>query len=222
MNEAADQSPETNPSADSISRYQAGGGWGTRRIWIAGTFAAMLAECPRILDFWSLGAAGSLSLALRGLFELLQLFFLLLLAGLVVGLLMAAGIALWYLHFRRAASSIFAIAAITGCILAVRKVPLFDPWVWYAIVNSSRFEALAASDPPPDGPKYTEIEVRDVSTGLVINGNHFIPLVYDESDAVGLEPSERPSFWRTRTEFGLPLPRGSRLYGHLFRVDIFV
>jgi hypothetical protein len=59
------------------------------------------------------------------------------------------------------------------------------------------------------------IEIRDVSAGLVINGNHFIVLVYDERDAVGLEPSERPSIWRTRTMFGaMSFPRGKRLYGH--------
>jgi hypothetical protein len=197
--------------------------WGTRRIWIAGTLGAMLAGSRRILDFWSLGAGGSLHLALRGLLELSQVLFLLPLAGFVVGLLIAAGIALWSRHFRRLASSIFAIAAMPVCFVIVADVPLFDPWLWYAIANSTRFEALAASDPPPNGPKYAEIEVRDVSTGLAgVGPNHFIALIYDESDAVGLEPSERPSIWRTRTEFGSPFPRGRRLYGHLFRVDIFV
>jgi len=182
----------------------------------------MLAGSNRILDFWSLGAGGSLHLAVRGLFELSQVFFLLPLAAFVVGLLIAGGIALWRRHFRRVASSISAIMAIPICFVVVAKVPLFDPWLWYAIANITRFEALAASDPRPNGPKYAEIEVRDVSTGLVINGNHFIALVYDESDAVGLDPSERPSIWRIRTEFGSPFPRGRRLYGHLFRVDIFV
>jgi hypothetical protein len=52
-------SPVTNPSADSIPRYQPADGWRTRRIWIAGAFGAMLAGSRRILDFWSLGAAGS-------------------------------------------------------------------------------------------------------------------------------------------------------------------
>jgi hypothetical protein len=196
--------------------------WGTRRIWIAGTFGAMLAGSNRILDFWSLGAGGSLHLALRGLFELSRVLFLLPLAGFVVGLLIAAGIALWRRHFRRVASSIFAIMAIPICFVVVTTVPLFDPWLWYALANSTRFEALAASDPPSNGPKYAVVEVRDVSTGLVINGNHFIALVYDESDAVGLDPSERPSIWRTRTVFGYPIPEGRRLYGHFFIVDEFV
>lgn len=197
-------------------------GWGTRRIWIAGALGAMLAGSDRILDFWSLGAGGSLQLAVRGLLDLSRLFFLLPLAGFVVGLLIAAAIALWRRRFRRMASSILAIAAMPVCFVIVAKVALFDPWVWYAMANSTRFAALAVSDPPPNGPKYAEIEVRDVSTGFAgIGPNHFIALIYDESDAVGLEPSQRPSIWRTRTEFGAPLPRGRRLYGHIFRVDIF-
>jgi hypothetical protein len=201
---------------------QQAGQWRTRRIWIAGMFGAMLAGSSRILDFWPLGASGSFELALREVLELSQLFFLLALASFVVGLLIAAGIALWHLHFRRMASSIFAIMAIPVCFVTVARVPLFDPWLWYAIANGNRFETLAASDSPPSGPKYAEIEVRDVSTGFAgIDPNHFIALIYDESDAVGLEPSERPSIWQTRTEFDSPLPRGKRLYGHLFRVDIF-
>lgn len=218
-----DSPPVINLSSDTASQHQPSDGWGTHCIWIAGAFGAMLAGSHRILDFWSLGAAGSLSLALRGLFDLSGfLFFLLALPGFVVGLLIAVGIALWRRHFRRAASSIFAIAAMPVCFVAVANVPVFDPWVWYAIVNSTRFEALAASNPPSSGPKFAVIEIRDVSTGLVINGNHFIALVYDESDAIGLEPSERPSIWRTRTMFGaMPFPRGKRLYGHFFRVDEF-
>ena len=197
-------------------------GWRTRRIWIAGVFGAMLAGSSQILDFWPLGAIGSFRLALRELLELSQVFFLLPLAGFVAGLLIVAGIALWRRQSRRVASSIFAIMAIPVCFVIVARVPLFDPWLWYAIANGNRFETLATSDPPPNGPKYAKIEVRDVSTGFAgINPNHFIALIYDESDAVGLEPSERPSIWQTRTEFGSSFPRGKRLYGHFFRVDIF-
>jgi hypothetical protein len=193
-----------------------------RRIWIASVFGAMLAGSSRILDFWPLGASGSFRLALRELLELSQVFFFLPLAGFVVGFLIAVGIALWRRQFRRAASSIFAIIAIPVCFLIVARVPLFDPWLWYAIANGNRFETLATSDSTSSGPKYAKIEVRDVSTGFAgIDPNHFIALIYDESDAVGLEPSERPGIWQTRTEFGSPLPRGRRLYSHFFRVDIF-
>jgi len=119
------------------------------------------------------------------------------------------------------ASSIIAIAVIPICYVAVAEAPFLDPWLWYVIANHTRFESLAASNSPSSGPKFAVIESRDVSAGLVINGNHFIDLVYDESDAIGLEPSERPSIWRTRTVFGAPYPAGKRLYGHFFKVDEF-
>jgi hypothetical protein len=177
----------------------------------------MLTGSHRILDFLPLGAAG------RELFDLPgSLLLLLALFGFVVGLLIAAGIALWRRHLRRLASSIFAITAIPVCAVVVATVPLFDPWLWYVVANSSRFEALAGSNSPSSGPKFAVLEIRDVSSGLVINGNHFIALVYDESDAVGVEPSERPSIWRTRRMFGaVPFPKGERLHGHFFRVDEF-
>jgi len=101
-----------NLSTDPFSRYQPADGWGTRRIWIAAAFGAMLAGSRRILDFWPLGASGSPVQGARVLLDLSGVLFLLPLAGFVVGLLIAAGIALWRRHFRRVASSIFAIAAI--------------------------------------------------------------------------------------------------------------
>lgn len=215
-----------NLSTDPVSWHRPADGWGTRRIWIAGAFGAMLAGSVWILDFWPLDAGGSLGHAVRALFDLSRLLFLLPLAGFVVGLLIAAGIALWRRHLRRVASSIFAIAAIPVCFVGVAKVPLFDPWLWYTIANRTRFEAIAASGPPSNGPKYAVVEIRDVSIGLAgLNPNHFIALIYDESDAVGLEPSERPSIWQTRSMWpapgSIPIPRGRRLYGHFFRVDDF-
>jgi hypothetical protein len=169
---------------------------------------------------WPHGSFGSLQGALRPLFEMMVLIALPL-AFMVVGLSISAGIALWRLHFRQMASSLLAIAAIPICYVVVAKAPLLDPWLWYVIANHTRFEALAASNSPSSGPKFAVIEDRDVSAGLVINGNHFIDLVYDESDAIGLEPSQRPNIWRTRTMFGAPFPKGERLYGHFFRVDLF-
>jgi hypothetical protein len=208
--------PPNNPNTDVATRHRPSDGWAMARIWIAGTVGAMLAGCSRILDFWSLGGTG------RGFFELTQAMLFLGLAGFILGLLIAGGISLWRLDLPRIASSIIAIIIIPVCFLIVAKVPLFDPWLWYAIHNSSRFEAVARRHPSPNGPKYAEIEVRDVSTGFAgIDPNHFVALVYDESDAIGLKASERSGIWQTRTELGLPLPKGRRLWGHLFRVDIF-
>ena len=215
---------------DTASLHQPSDRWGTRRIWIACACSAVFAFSPRMINFlplgasgllWPHGSGGSLQGAIRPLFESLVLI-VLPLAFFVVGLLISAGIALWRRHFRQMASSILAIAVIPICYVVIAKAPFLDPWLWYVIANHTRFEALAASNPPSSGPKFAVIEIRDVSAGLVINGNHFIALVYDESDAVGLEPSERPSIWRTRTMFGaMSFPRGKRLYGHFFRVDEF-
>ena len=64
------------------------------------------------------------------------------------------------------------------------------------MANNTRFEKLAAGGPPSTG---LVVEYRDVSVGFVSNYSHFVYLVYDESNAVGLEPSQRPSTWKVRT-----------------------
>jgi hypothetical protein len=189
-------------------------------------FGVILAGSQRALDFWPLGGGGPLGNSVRALFDLSQMLFFLPVAGFVLGLLIAAGVALWKRRIRRVASSIAAITAIPICFVVVARVPLFDPWLWYTIANRGRFEALAAGDSPPNAPKYAVIEIRDVSTGFVgLDPNHFVALIYDESDAVGLPPSERPSIWRARSVWSgvnaKPFPKGRRLFGHFFRVDQF-
>lgn len=213
-------------SADPDSRDRPADAWRTRRIWVGSAFGVMLAGSQRILDFWSLGASGSLGNAMRGLFNLATTFLLLPVAGFVVGLLIAAGIALWHLHARRMASSIAAILAIPICLTVVARVSLFDPWFWYVLANRTGFDALAASGSLSKGPKYAVVAGSDVSTGLAgLNPNHFVLIIYDGTDAVGLDPSERPAIWRTRSMNPegsyIPIPRGTRLFGHFFRVDEF-
>ena len=218
--------PVVNLSINPVSRYQPADGWEVRRIWIASAFGAMLAGSQLTLDYLPLGASGSPGQTVRALVEWASLLFLLPLTGFVVGLLIAAVIALWRRHLRRVVSNILAVAAIPVCIIVVAKTPLFDPWLWYTIANKTHLEALAANSASSDGPEYAVIEVRDVSTGLAgASPNHFIALIYDESGAVGLEPSERPSVWRNRGIWpafsSLPIPKGRRLYGHFFKVDDF-
>lgn len=213
-------------SADLDTQDRPADAWRIRRIWVGGAFGVTLAGSQRILDFWPLGAGGSLGNAMRGLFDLATTLLILPVAGYVVGLLIAAGIALWHRHVRRGASSVAAIIAIPICLIVVARVSLFDPWFWYALTNRTRFEALAASDSPSKGSEYAVVAGRDVSTGLAgLNPNHFVLIIYDESDAVGLDPSERPAIWRTRSMNPegsyIPIPRGTRLFGHFFRVDEF-
>lgn len=194
-------------------------GWRVRRIWIAGAFGAWLGGSHWVLDFWPLAAGGQ---TIRPWIDLSRPLLFILLPAPIVFLSIAAGIALWQRNVRRAASSIVAITALPVYFLVVFNVPLFDPWLWYAMANKPRFEALAASGSARQ-PKYTVLEVEDVSTGLAGATSHFVVLIYDESDAVGLEQSRRSNVWQTRTipVFGSPIPKGSRLYDHIFRVDYF-
>lgn len=216
-----------NSDAEHPSRGQKADQWRTRRIRVAAAYGVILAAAGVILDFWPVGASGSFANGLRGFLDISRLILLLPLMGITLGLLVAALIALWRFHFRRLASNILAITAIPVCFGLVGLLPLFDPWLWYAMINNSGFEALAASASPSNEPKYAVVEGRDVSVGLAGGSTHFVFLIFDESDAVGLEPSERPDIWRTRTialerSNPPPIPRGRRLYGHVFRVDEFL
>jgi hypothetical protein len=201
-----------------VARHRPADGWRITRICLAAACGATLAEGGLILNFWPLGAGGSGPLPVRFLVEMALLLAWLPLAGFAVGLLVAAGLAAWRRQFRRLASSLFAIAAIPLRFLAVARLPVCDPWLWYAIANHARFEALASDASPPNAQPYTVVATRDVSIGFAgINPNHFVVLIYDASDAVGLDPSDRPTLWQHAN----PIPKGRRLYGHVFRVDEF-
>jgi hypothetical protein len=157
---------------------------------------------------------------------LLSLPLSILLLGLVLGLLSAAAVALWHRRFRRAVSSVVAIAMIPACFISLTNVPIFDPWLWYVLANRVRFDARMAHDTASDVGRFAVIEVRDVSVGLAgLKADYFVALVYDESDAVGLAPPERPRVWQSRGLWpafpGVPIPKGRRLWGHYFRVDDF-
>ena len=211
----------TGENIEALPRSPPADAWRTRRIWLFVAFGLWLAGAGWILDFWPLG--GGLGQDIRSAIDLSRLLLVLLLAGFSVGLLIAAGIALYRRQFRRAVSSVVAIAALPVCFVIVAKVPLFDPWLWYAIANKNRFETLVASD-PVNRVKYAVLREDDVSTGFSgIDPNHFVLLIYDESDDVGRKPSDRPDIWRARMIPGLdaPIPKGRKLYGHFFRVDCF-
>ena len=191
-------------------------GWRTHRIWMASICGAELAASRRILDFWPLGSV------LKALFELALMLLLLPLAGFALGLVIAAGAALWRRQMRRSVSSFAAIIVAPVCFFLVARVSIFDPWFWEAFFNITRIEAIAASRSSSTEPKFAVIEIRDVSLGVT---NHFVALVYDESDAVGRTPFERSNIWRTRSLWpafsSIQIPKGTRLFGHFFRVDDF-
>jgi hypothetical protein len=178
-----------------------------------------------LLQFWPLSPLGTLAGSMRTLLDLAGLLFMMPLLVFVLYLLVACIVALWRRHIRHAVSSLLAIAAIPLCAMVVIAVPLFDPWLWYAVLDGAHLKERFTSDQSSDQPKFAIIEIRDVSTGIVGSGNHFVALVYDESDAVELPPDKRPAIWRDRSLWPAvgftPIPRGQRLYGHFFKVDVW-
>ena len=117
MNESVDDSkdspPDNRPGEILSSAPESTEGWKFARIWIAGVAGAMLPETYLILGFlpplpppFGFG---------RILLDLSQWIQFLTLACLIVGLSIAAIIALWRRQFRRAASSLLAVVAIPVC-----------------------------------------------------------------------------------------------------------
>lgn len=148
---------------------------------IAACLGTTCAAYHLALDFWPLGSANGL----RGLFDLLggALLFLSVVGVLFVWFI-GAFVALCRRRLRGMVSRLVAIIIVPVCFGTLITVPLFDPWLWYVIFNKSGFEAAAAaSGSSQNGTKFSIIESRDVSTGIVVAGdNHFVALIYSESD----------------------------------------
>lgn len=177
--------------------------WNVRRMIIAGLLGTTCAVHIRIFDFWPVGSADGL----RGLLDLLGVPLLFLL---VVGILffwfISAFIALCRRRFRGMASSLIAIVIVPACLVTIVNVPLFDPWLWYIVFNKSSFEAAAAAnDSPQNSPKFTIIEEREITTGIAgVTQNHFVVLIYSESDPDKLALSNSAL---------------TRIYGNFYRRD---
>ncbi|AVA20387.1 MULTISPECIES: hypothetical protein [unclassified Rhizobium] len=172
---------------------------------IAGLLGAACGVCIRAFDFWSLGWAD----ALRGLLDLfgVPLLFLAAVVTLFVWSISAL-IALCHRRFRGMASSVIAVVIVPVSVVTIGGAPLFDPWLWYVIFNKSSLEpAAAANGNPQNSPKFTIVEERDVSTGIAgVTSNHFITLIYSESD---------PGSWAP------PDADVRHIYGNFYRRDEF-
>jgi len=148
-------------------------------VTIGGAVGFIDAAVIRALDFWPVGLASNL----RELIDLLGTP-LLLLSTLIALLSFLGGaiISLYRRRFRRMASSLAAIAVVPLCFLTVVRATIFDPWLWYVVLNKSDFDALAA------GRENMQplMVMRDVSTGIAgLNSNHFIEIIYSESNIDG-------------------------------------
>ncbi|ARQ57442.1 UNVERIFIED_ORG: hypothetical protein GGE64_001149 [Rhizobium etli] len=155
--------------------------WNVRRMVIAAFLGTACAAYARALDFWPLGFANGL----RGLFDLLGGPLLVLsVVGILLVWFISAIAAQYDRRLRGMASSFIAIIIVPVWFGTIVTVPLFDPWLWYAIFNKSSFEAAAAtSGSSQNSPKFAIIEARDVSTGIAgVSVDHFVALIYSEGD----------------------------------------
>ncbi|MCW6509232.1 hypothetical protein [Lichenifustis flavocetrariae] len=211
----------TDTTLEPVARPRPADGWRMRRIWIGAACGAWFAAARWILDFWPLGAG--VPQALRVVVDLSRLVLILPLAGFVLTLLIGMSIALWRRYFRRAASSLLALAALPVCYVIIARSSVLDPWLWYTIANKSQLETVATTA-PATAPRYAVLKAEDVSSGFAgIDPNHFVLLVYDDSDDIGRAPGDRPAIWQNRTVPGLdlPLPKGRHLIGYFFRADCY-
>lgn len=181
-------------------RRQPADTWRVRRMAFGVVLGFVCAAAIRVFDFWPVELASDL----RAFLDLLGTP-LLLLATLTVMLawLVAALLSLYRRQFRLMASGFASIVVVPMCFLTVLRAPIFDPWLWYTILNESRFNAVAAER------SYTQtpVEERDVSTGIVgLNFNHFIEIIYSKSNIDGQ---------KTANSFI------THLYGNFYRRDEF-
>jgi hypothetical protein len=176
--------------------------WLVRRIAIGGVLGFVCAAAIRVVFDGPVPASFPIFLSLLGL--------VLLLVGTVITLLaylITALISLYRRLFRRMVSGIVAIVLFALCLLTVATAPIFDPWLWYVILNESRLEAEAATKAKAQLSTHpTIIEERDASCCIAVNTNHFIELIYSDTNLGGME---------TKNSFI------THIYGNFYKRDEF-
>lgn len=178
--------------------------WNIRRIVIAVLLGTITATYLRAFDFWPLGVAGGL----RALLDLAGPLILLAVVLTLLVWLASAFMALYRQRFQRAVGSFIAILSVPACSAILLATSISDPWVWYVVLNKSRFETAAANSRSMASPKFVVLEERDISTGIAgVTENHFVALIYSESD-----PDELAS----------SIPGLRHIYGNFYRRDKFI
>ncbi|MCQ1573050.1 hypothetical protein NFO65_20190 [Neorhizobium galegae] len=178
--------------------------WNIRRIVIAVLLGTMTATYLRAFDFWPLGVADGL----RALLDLAGPLILLAVVLTLLVWLASAFMALYRQKFQRAVGNFIAILSVPACSAILLATSISDPWVWYVVLNKSRFETAAANSPSMASPKFVVLEERDISTGIAgVTENHFVALIYSESD-----PDELAS----------SIPGLRHIYGNFYRRDKFM
>lgn len=178
--------------------------WNIRRIVIAVLLGTMTTTYLRAFDFWPLGFADGL----RGVLDLAGPLILLAVVLTLLVWLASAFIALYRQKFRRAVGNVIAILSVPACSAILLATSLSDPWVWYVVLNKSSFETATANSVSLASPKFVVLEERDITTGIAgVTENHFVALIYSESD-----PDELAS----------SIPGLSHIYGNFYRRDEFM
>lgn len=175
--------------------------WNARRIVTAVFLGTVTTLIRRAFDFWPVGLADGLRI-------FLDLASMLLFLSVVLTLLVwlvSAFIDLCRRRFRRAAGSVIAILSVPACIAILLATSFSDPWVWYVVLNKSRFERTWADSVSLADTKFIVLEERDITTGLAgANTNHLVALIYSESDI---------------DELAASMPGLRHVYGNFYRLD---
>lgn len=183
-------------------------------LWVPVALAACYSAASQTLGFVSTrGVAGDLlglSLVIVALAGSIT----------VIGLVLGACIALLKGRFRRAFWLCCAIASVPLVLICSLRLVVFSPYFWYVLVNQARFTTAARAETRPGAQTFAVLETRDVSRGLVISGNVFISIVYDQTDELARDPPRPPEDWRTRSGGWIFGGRytASRLHGHFFLI----
>jgi hypothetical protein len=104
---------------------------------------------------------------------------------------------------RRTVYYLLEILAAGLSVWAVLRLTAFDPYYWHVKQNESRFDQIIKEKTHAGVPACIKLEERDVSQGLVVNGNTFAAIVYSSSEDLGgpakfkpyFQPDWRPSFY---------------------------
>jgi len=195
--------------------------------WAAG-LSAFIGICMHTVEFVSLPAPYSANpVAIFRSFLTIGIYLAMLAAFMApVGLALSVLVALALRRWRQAWSRVLALAAFVLIFVAQATLPFCDPYYWYVCLNAAQLKAEARARSTPGEPVFALLEGRDASTGMVINGNDFVALVYDETDAIGRDAPARVAHW-PRDEANLLRfehlnmgQRATHLSGHFFMLHV--
>lgn len=184
--------------------------WKHRRMVLGGLIGAVIAADLLLLDFVPVGLA-RLVMDFPGL----PIFLLIVMLVILTWLLMAI-VSLFQRRFRRATSSLLAVALVFAVAGTVLRLPIFNPWLWYVLINQSSLEEIAAKNRGmQNSNEFVVIEERDVSTGIAaVTAPTFVALVYDER--ASSDATRAGSVRQIHDQFSLRAEYVQHIYGKFY------